>query len=296
LCCEALEKVEYDHKMPLADGGGHGEDNIQALCPPCHADKSRGERLTTFANAWYSELSQDVLEGLLDAPKPQQLVFGDGTKNCMELDVVKCRRYAIEKADGLPVACILDSIVPYSGPADFVFIDAGPPDTTNYANFVAYQGPRWVTWELAMWIVEQGVRSQTPITTDHFIASFTASSHVPASKIRAVYSDMEGTLVDALEGKTLEGFSYPDGQAEAAEDVRKKNQFFKTIILAMQGSWLTQHHYSWKVVESPCMDDAPGQVTKFEDMEDHHGTMRWRCRSEILKQVYVSLGPARPEH
>ncbi len=159
LCCEVLEKVEYDHKMPLADGGGHSEDNIQALCPPCHADKSRGERLTTFANAWYSGLSQDVLEGLLDAPKPQQLVFGDGTKDCLELDVVKCRRYAIEKADGLPVACILDDIVPYAGPADFVFIDAGPPDTTNYANFVAYQGPRWVTWELAMWIVEQGVRS-----------------------------------------------------------------------------------------------------------------------------------------
>ncbi len=58
LCCEVLEKVEYNHRMPLADGGGHGEDNIQALCPPCHANKSRGERLTTFANAWYSELSR----------------------------------------------------------------------------------------------------------------------------------------------------------------------------------------------------------------------------------------------
>ncbi len=71
--------------------------------------------------------------------------------------------------------------------------------------------------------------------------------------------------------------------------MRKKDQFFKTIILAMQGSWLTQHHYSWKVVESPCMDDAPGQVTKFEDMEDHHGTMRWKCRSEILSNRSMYL-------
>ncbi len=106
--------------------------------------------MTTFASAWYSELSQDVLEGLLDAPKPQQLVFGDGTKNCLELDVVKCRRYAIEKADGLPVACILDDIVPYSGPADFVFIDAGPPDTTNYATLVPSLRPPSVTRVLAL--------------------------------------------------------------------------------------------------------------------------------------------------
>ena len=136
----------------------------------------------------------------------------------------------------------IDYIVPYSGPADFVFIDAGPPDTTNYANFVAYQGPRWVTWELAMWIVEQGVRSQTPITTDHFIASFTASSHVPASRIRAVYSDMEGTLVDALEGRSLDGFSLEGtedsarGRASLVAAKTEKDAFFKTIILAMQGS------------------------------------------------------------
>ena len=37
------------------------------------------------------------------------------------------------------------------------------------------------------------------------------------------------------------------------------------------------------------MDDAPGQVTKFEDMEDHHGTMRWKCRSEILSNRSMYL-------
>ncbi len=138
--------MEYDHKIALANGGGHGEENIQGLCPPCHEEKSRGERLTTFADAWYSELSQDVLEALLDAPKPQQLVFGDVTQSCHELDIVRCRRYAVEKAERLPVACVLDGILPYSSsalPADFVFIDAGPGDVSDYANFVAYQSPRW---------------------------------------------------------------------------------------------------------------------------------------------------------
>ena len=37
------------------------------------------------------------------------------------------------------------------------------------------------------------------------------------------------------------------------------------------------------------MDDAPGQVTKFEDMEDHHGTMRWKCRSGILSNRSMYL-------
>ena len=125
-----------------------------------------------------------------------------------------------------------------------------------------------------MWIVEQGVRYQTPITTDHFIASFTASSHVPASKIRAVYSDLEGTLVHALEGTTLEGFSYPDGQAEAAVDVRKKYQLFNTITLAMQGSWLTQRHYSSKVSESHCLDDEHAPATSSEALDEHNDQIR----------------------
>ena len=87
-----------------------------------------------------------------------------------------------------------------------------------------------------MWIVEQGVRSQTPITIDHFIASFTASSHVPASKIWAVYSDMEGTLVDALEGRSLVGFSLEGTEDSArgrASLVAAKTQSFQTIFFFM---------------------------------------------------------------
>ena len=205
--------------------------NVQALCPPCHAEKSKSERLTTFANAWYSELSQDTMEAFVDAPKPQQLVFGDGTKNCFELDIVRCRRYAIEKADHLPVACILDRIKPYTEGCspDFVYIDAGPGDTSNYGNFVAYQGPRWHTWELAMWI-ERFVHSDTgPITRDHFIAEFTASTHVEAPAIRAVYSDMEGVLLDSLEGEAVLAQEAMDRVKISEGDAR--TAFVKKIIL-----------------------------------------------------------------
>ena|GEM_PF-2159012 len=34
--------LEVDHVVPKADGGGHGLDNLQALCPRCHAEKHAG--------------------------------------------------------------------------------------------------------------------------------------------------------------------------------------------------------------------------------------------------------------
>lgn len=273
-CGKPLEAVEFDHIQALADGGGHGQDNLRAICPPCHLEKTKAERLTTYDNAWYSVMQADTLDGLQDATKPQMLVCGDGKANCLELDIRKCRRWAVEKAESpLPVACILDAIAPYSGEAaDFVFVDAGPPDTKDYANFSVYQGPCWMTWELAAWCLEQGVHAASGrLTEDHFIAVFQASNHVAPCDIVAVYADMEGVLRSGIEG------CWWNVEIKGNED-----SFCKSLFLAMQGSWLTQHHYSWTCVDSNHSDDAPGQITQFRDLNDGHGTIRWQCRSETL--------------
>jgi len=34
---------ELDHIVPLIDGGGHGDDNLQTLCTPCHVRKTAVE-------------------------------------------------------------------------------------------------------------------------------------------------------------------------------------------------------------------------------------------------------------
>jgi 5-methylcytosine-specific restriction endonuclease McrA len=34
---------ELDHIVPLIDGGGHGDDNLQTLCTPCHKEKTAEE-------------------------------------------------------------------------------------------------------------------------------------------------------------------------------------------------------------------------------------------------------------
>ena len=273
-CGKPLEAVEFDHIQALADGGGHGQDNLRGICPPCHLEKTKAERLTTYDNAWYSVMQADTLDAM-QATKIQQLVCGDGKANCLELDIRKCRRWAVEKAESpLPVACILDAIAPYSGEAaDFVFVDAGPPDTKDYANFSVYQGPCWMTWELAAWGLEQGVcAAGGRLTEDHFIAVFQTSNHVAPCDIRAVYADMEGVVRSSINGWWF-GESCPKDREDG---------FCKSLFLAMQGSWLTRHHYSWTCVDSNHADDAPGQITQFRDLDDGYGTIRWQCRSETL--------------
>ncbi|MGZ9027364.1 MAG: HNH endonuclease [Telluria sp.] len=39
----AVAATERDHVIPLAEGGPDDETNEQALCEPCHAEKSRVE-------------------------------------------------------------------------------------------------------------------------------------------------------------------------------------------------------------------------------------------------------------
>lgn len=39
------EASQVDHIVPWSEGGSDGPDNLQSLCVPCHAAKSRTERL-----------------------------------------------------------------------------------------------------------------------------------------------------------------------------------------------------------------------------------------------------------
>tara|TARA_B110000046_G_C12995294_1_gene399771 strand:+ start:1401 stop:1727 length:327 start_codon:yes stop_codon:yes gene_type:complete len=43
------EAFEIDHKTPLSKNGTDSIDNLIAICPACHAIKSREERIKRFA-------------------------------------------------------------------------------------------------------------------------------------------------------------------------------------------------------------------------------------------------------
>ena len=44
------EAREVDHVVPVSAGGGHGDDNLAAICSPCHAEKTERERRAGIAN------------------------------------------------------------------------------------------------------------------------------------------------------------------------------------------------------------------------------------------------------
>jgi len=136
---------------------------------------------------------------------------------------------AIQKADRLPCADFLDRIGVFEASqlanADFIYIDAGSPDTYDRRNFAAYSGPRWYGRQLAKWIRDVTVRNAegTAIDKQHFIATFTAARHLEGAQVEEVYNRMQENI--------------EDGPYQSGNYARTNcEDLVKLIILAMQGS------------------------------------------------------------
>ena len=57
----------------------------------------------------------------------------------------------------------------------------------------------------------------------------------------------------------------------------------------MQGSWLTQRFYTYKCNNSPCSEDAVGQIDSYELLGDELGTCKWNCKTEKLNNKTMYL-------
>ena len=141
LCSDTAPFFQFDHIVPISAGGASHLDNYQALCVADNRLKCEQER-HTHGSAWNSRLSRGgVIKAILDAPAPRQLVYGDGKENALELGVVSCRSFALQKAARLPIADILDRIEAYApahrGTMDFAFIDASSPNLRDREHYSA---------------------------------------------------------------------------------------------------------------------------------------------------------------
>ena len=230
ICHDLDHNMEYDHIVPVSAGSTSNFDNLQALCVACHRTKTEEER-HAYGSAWSSRPSRDVLEGLVNAPAPRQLVWGDGNQG-WELDVVQCRTFALQKAERSPIADVLDTFevwedwMPWDT-VDFIFVDAGAcSDQPQW--YCAYGGPRWYSRTMVQWILEQGVQSADGvITPDHFGAVFRASLSITGKELELVFDRMRA----AIEAGLQDTRNYARPYAHSLP---------KLCLLSMLGRWNTK--------------------------------------------------------
>ena len=173
-------KKESNRAVRLCDGGEDTVDNAVADCITCHAEKSAIERLGSIGrNPLDSHLSRNAFK----PQQPQQLIFGDGTPDCLKADATRCRsNVLVHNSVPMPVASIIDEPVPYDpklaqGPynlhdcADFYYIDAGVP-LDDPCEALPYAGPSWYWHENAYAIgAMDDLRTAALTNTIHCTAS-----------------------------------------------------------------------------------------------------------------------------
>jgi len=261
---------------------------VDAKCITCHAQKSETERLCALhRKPLYSELSRDVLEGLFDAPRPKQLVFGDGEPDCLEVDIIGCRVNALVKGEVLlPVADVTHRIEEYDSTCErhvcegaLYFIDAGPPAGQEHplgidARGLLYYGPAWYSRERTEWALQYGCAETGKISADDIRYVF-CTDFAPVDSLVKPYQEIAEIVANAMHGM---------GKPYTPDDITKQT---KSMLLAMQGLWTQQHSYSWKCINSNYVEDAPGPVHMWRPNED--GSQRLMCRKGTLSNRTMFL-------
>ena len=109
--------------------------------------------------------------------------------------------------------------------------------------------------------------------------SFRASDHAEPNVLAGPYAKIEEIVEAAMTGVTNPKTSTdPRGLRPYNEDeIRKQAKF---MILAMQGSWTSQHHHSWEVVNSTYEESCSGPVHMWRPNTD--GTRRLMTRTDTL--------------
>ena len=107
--------------------------------------------------------------------------------------------------------------------------------------------------------------------------SFKASDHAEANVLAEPYAKIEAIVAAAMTGlPNPKTSTCPTGLRPYKEDeIRKQAKF---MILAMQGSWTSQQHHSWEVVNSSYEESCSGPVHMWRPNTD--GTRRLMTRTD----------------
>jgi len=117
------------------------------------------------------------------------------------------------------------------------------------------------------------------ITIEHFISSITSRNHITSTEVANTYR----LMTEAIDATF---------QLEGMKCARSLDDFTKTMILAMQGGWLTRHAYNWKCVDPTRSCDVPpkyGRIFKERILDHDTGLTRYMIRNETIasKTMYL---------
>ena len=268
---------EIDHIRALSDGGDDTPGNCRATCTTCHAAKSQEERLSGIVSKpLLSDFSVDILEALIAAPKPRQLVWGDGSRKCIAIDAVRSRTNAlVHNTIPIPVACVLDKPQRWCEDPDFLFVDVG----AGSLEMAPYFGPAWYWKESYEYMLERRICRRADV-----VCVVRASEHAPPDSLKEVYSQIEGVVAAALEGQELSTNQFDE---DATHDPRSILKFTKAMMLSMQGAWLARSMQSWNVTNSTCSEDAEGVVVRTRQNSD--GTTAFMSCKHIVSNSSMYL-------
>ena len=111
---------------------------------------------------------------------------------------------------------------------------------------------------------------------------FKASKAWPADTIARTYQKMEKIVAQC------QIISHIDDA---------KDKWMKEAILSMQGSWLSQHRYSYDIIDSTHSEDVKNKIYSLRTLKD--GTTRFASRTELLtnRTMYlIGLQALNTEH
>lgn len=192
--CGSRERLQYDHVVPLSQGGTNELSNFQMLCRECHVLKTQGERAPR-PHLLQSQFGLATLDLFLSTPKPKQQ-SGSWWSETLEahglpqpsddqqypcIDVVGCRRNALlqrpprrhlgrQEPRHLPTFAPCDALEDVVGSwhdYDFVWLEipgCDPHDPAQWVNVRPYDGAHLYPVETAEALVSWGVVRPESIT------------------------------------------------------------------------------------------------------------------------------------
>ena len=137
-----------------------GEQEMQPVCPPCHAHKTANEPHELEHDPIASHFERRVWEAYVLSPRPPPLVWKakplEDVTGCRIADVRRCRKRALEfNTHEIPVFSPLDDTQPTGHTlGDIVF--ASKPSKCFIAD-LGYTGPGWMHRVQAEWLLHMGV-------------------------------------------------------------------------------------------------------------------------------------------